>query len=251
MKGLILTIRLNSLYSVRIPFTWQSSLTYPILPPSSIIGILANVLQRYKNDKDPLHYLNIVEKKVFWCGSHLLSSCIIKSYITSAVVKWEINVGGKCTNALGREYAFSKELALMFLFNNDYDEISIEEIRNAFLNSPIFCGDNESLATVISIIEKDVEECEKEKIGEKITTSFPVEFEKISLEEGISGIFFLMHKRLKKSEDKKDSFPLTMYLCPLIKKDNILYPTLIDIPTKVLKKDARIFKFDFNNYIIV
>ena len=50
MKAIVFTLRLNSLYSIRIPFTWQSALTYPLLPPSAIIGLIANALQRYKND---------------------------------------------------------------------------------------------------------------------------------------------------------------------------------------------------------
>ncbi|MGQ9510246.1 MAG: CRISPR-associated protein Cas5, partial [Thermodesulfobacteriota bacterium] len=53
MKALVFDIRVNSLYSIRIPFTWQSALTYPVLPPSAVIGMLANALQRYKNDKHP------------------------------------------------------------------------------------------------------------------------------------------------------------------------------------------------------
>ena len=110
MKALVFVIRLNSLYSIRVPFTWQSALTYPILPPSSVIGMLANALQRCRNDKHPLEYLDFIENEVLWAGSRLLTPCIIKSYITSAIVKWEDNLGGKFTNALGRQFAYSKKL---------------------------------------------------------------------------------------------------------------------------------------------
>ena len=66
MNALSFKIRLNSLYSVTIPYTWQSALIYPILPPSAVIGLLANALQRWKNDKRPMEYLDEVEKNVGW-----------------------------------------------------------------------------------------------------------------------------------------------------------------------------------------
>ena len=61
MKAIALTIRLDSLYSIRIPYTWQSALVYPLPPPSAIIGMLANALQRYRNDQSPLYYLDKTE----------------------------------------------------------------------------------------------------------------------------------------------------------------------------------------------
>jgi len=64
MKVIICKLRLNSLYSIRVPYTWQSALSYPILPPSAIIGIFANALQRYKNDRFPLEYLKISASKI-------------------------------------------------------------------------------------------------------------------------------------------------------------------------------------------
>ncbi len=109
MKAIVFSIRLNSLYSIRIPFTWQSALSYPLPPPSSIIGMLANALQRYKNNRHPLEYLTMIEDDLLWAGSRLLSPCVIKSYTTSAIVKWEDKIGGKFTNALGKQFAYSRK----------------------------------------------------------------------------------------------------------------------------------------------
>jgi len=119
MKALVFDIRVNSLYSIRIPFTWQSALTYPVLPPSAVIGMLANALQRQKNNKHPLEYLDLIENDLLWAGSRLLTPCVIKSYITSAIVKWEDTLGGKFTNALGRQYAYSKKLQIAAIFKNE------------------------------------------------------------------------------------------------------------------------------------
>ena len=90
MKAIALTIRLDSLYSVRIPYTWQSALAYPILPPSAIIGMLANALQRYRNSQSPLYYLDEVEENVIWSGARLLSPAVVKSYTTSVITKWDV-----------------------------------------------------------------------------------------------------------------------------------------------------------------
>ncbi|MFN3740593.1 MAG: CRISPR-associated protein Cas5, partial [Thermodesulfovibrionales bacterium] len=114
-------IRVNSLYSIRIPFTWQSALTYPVLPPSAVIGMLANALQRYKNDKHPLEYLDMIENEILWAGSRLFTPCVIKSYTTSAIVKWEDTLGGKFTNAMGRQYAYSKNLQIAAIFKKGWD----------------------------------------------------------------------------------------------------------------------------------
>jgi len=71
--------------------------------------MLANALQRNKNNKYPLEYLDLIENDLLWAGSRLLTPCVIKSYTTSAIVKWGGTLGGKFTNALGRQYAYSKK----------------------------------------------------------------------------------------------------------------------------------------------
>ncbi len=99
-----------------------------MLPPSAVIGMLANALQRYKNDNHPLEYLGLIENDLIWAGSRLLAPCVIKSYTTSAIVKWEDTLGGKFTNALGRQYAYSKRLKVAAIFK---DERIINDIKKA------------------------------------------------------------------------------------------------------------------------
>ncbi|GAB5047035.1 CRISPR-associated protein Cas5 [Thermodesulfovibrio sp. TK110] len=225
MKALIFKLGLNSLYSIRIPFTWQSALTYPILPPSAVIGLIANALQRYKNDKHPIEYLKIIEGKVIWAGSRLLTPCVIKSYITSAIVKWEDILGGKFTNALGREYAYTRELECLIIFS---DESLIKDLEVALISSPLTCGDSESPAYVdgepktLNVSEPQVD---------KVETSFPVPFNPtIQITEG-RGKIYLMHERCHK---KDESFPLKSFIVPIEEKGRILYPTTIKVPVENL-----------------
>ena len=242
MKGLIFEIRLNSLYSIRISFTWQSALTYPILPPSSIIGLVANALQRYKNDKPPKKYLEEVENNVIWAGSRLLTPCVIKSYTTSAITKWEDFIGGKFTNALGRQFAYARKIEILLIVE---DSCPIEEWKNALLSVPLTCGDSES---VISIESKPREVPVKvnkyEKFSSSITSFFPVPFVKDC--EVFNGTVYLMHKRcfLKKSKN----LPLYSYLCPVKSENNILKPTEIEI--RKLNAPCKIFEVDGIGYVV-
>ncbi len=220
MKAIAFTIRLNSLYSIRIPFTWQSALTYPILPPSSVIGMLANALQRYKNNKRPLEYLKELEKQIEWAGSRLLGPCVIKSYTTSAITKWKEKLGGKFTNALGRQFAYTKLLQCVVVFN---DEIP-DGLTEAIVSIPLTCGDSESAVTV--------EEKPQIKMAKKIVLSeqkivdtvfhVPLEVEGI---EG-KGRLYLMHERCLK-KDKR--FPLISYICPVEENKDLLMPSQLKV----------------------
>lgn len=221
MKAIVFDIRVNSLYSIRIPFTWQSALTYPVLPPSAIIGMLANALQRYKNNKHPLEYLNLIENDLFWAGSRLLTPCVIKSYTTSAIVKWEDTLGGKFTNALGRQFAYSKKLQIAAIFKNDS---LLSDIDKALKTSPLTCGDSESPISLDSeVMIKDVSDDIKD---ETIQTEYPVPFTKeTKIEEG-NGQVYLMHERCRKSENK---FPLVSYMVPIREEQKILQPSFLKI----------------------
>ena len=220
MKALVFDIRVNSLYSIRIPFTWQSALTYPVLPPSAVIGLLANALQRYKNNKYPLEYLDQIEDNVLWAGSRLLTPCIIKSYITSAIVKWEDTLGGKFTNALGRQFAYSKKLRIAAIFK---DDSLIVDLREALRITPLTCGDSESPISLDSeVMIRDVKDDIKK---EAIQTEYPIPFTKDTKVDG-NGQVYLMHERCRK-EGK--SFPLVSYLVPVREEHKIIIPSSLTI----------------------
>jgi len=221
----VFTLRLNSLYSIRIPFTWQSALTYPVLPSSAVIGLVANALQRYKNDKHPIEYLKEVEEEIVWAGSRLLSPCVIKSYTTSAVTKWEDTIGGKFTNALGRQYAYSKNLQIGVIFKINASKI--KEIYTALKTSPLTCGDSESSVTIES--SPELREVEEIKPNDEVETHFPVPFVKeIEIICG-GGQVYLMHERCFK---RNDNFPLRCYVVPVREFRGILQPTTLKVKGK-------------------
>jgi len=220
MEALVFDIRVNSLYSIRIPFTWQSALTYPVLPPSAVIGLLANALQRHKNNTHPLKYLDLIENDLLWAGSRLLTPCVMKSYTTSAIVKWEDTLGGKFTNALGRQFAYSKRLQIAAIFNNG---IFISNIAEALRTSPLTCGDSES---PISLDSETMIKAVADIKDETIQTEYPVPFTKDTKIEDGNGLVYLMHERCKKSGT---SFPLESYMVPVREEQNILKPSSLTV----------------------
>ncbi|PIS24133.1 MAG: hypothetical protein COT45_04780 [bacterium (Candidatus Stahlbacteria) CG08_land_8_20_14_0_20_40_26] len=227
MKAIALTIRLDSLYSIRIPYTWQSALVYPLPPPSAIIGMLANALQRYRNDQSPLYYLDKTEENVVWTGARLLSPAVVKSYTTSAITRWEVELGGKSTNALGRQYAFTKNIQAIAVIE---EPAFASELVDALQNAPVTCGDSESIATIEninSLLETKTKES-KPKIS--LETEFPIPFnlQKIEIIEGF-GRLYLVHESCKK---KGKEFPLVNYLFPLREEKGILHPTKFKIAIK-------------------
>ncbi|MEO0255645.1 MAG: CRISPR-associated protein Cas5 [candidate division WOR-3 bacterium] len=237
MKALVFNIRLNSLYSIRIPFTWQSALTYPVLPPSAVIGMLSNALQRYNNDKHPLEYLELIEDKTLWAGSRLLFPCVIKSYTTSAIVKWQDTIPGKFTNALGRQFAYSRQLQVLTIFK---DDSFIDDLIRALKRTPLTCGDSESPFFIEDINKKEVEE---DVDKSEIKTEYPFPFkEDTEIIDG-KGLLYLMHEKCKKEKN----FPLKMYLVPIEERQKILYPSFITIR----KKKERILKIQDIGYIIM
>ncbi|MGB9722157.1 MAG: CRISPR-associated protein Cas5 [bacterium] len=229
MKALVFGIRLNSLYSIRIPFTWQSALTYPVLPPSAVIGMLANALQRYKNDKHPVNYLKEIEENIIWAGSRLLTPCIVKSYTTSAITKWEDTLGGKFTNALGRQFAYTKELQIVAIFKNSSELLN--RIVEAIKSTPLACGDSESSLSIENAPKvEDVHEIDQEV--EEVETVFFFPFTKdVEIING-TGQLYLMHERCLKTTD---NLPLRSYVVPVQEKKGILYPTALKLKGKNLK----------------
>jgi CRISPR-associated Cas5-like protein len=220
VKALVFDVRINSLYSIRMPFTWQSALTYPVLPPSAVIGMLANALQRHKNNKHPLEYLDLVEDNILWVGSRLLTPCVIKSYVTSAIVKWEDKLGGKFTNALGRQYAYSRKLQVSAIFN---ESTLISDVKDALKISPLTCGDSESPVSLESDVKpKNVTDISKGIIQ----TEYPIPFTKDTRVVEGNGQVYLMHERCKK---RGDNFPLISFMVPIREEQNILKPSSLTI----------------------
>ncbi len=225
MIAIVLDIVLNSLYSIRNPLTWQSALAYPVMPPSAVIGFLANALQRYRNNEHPLISLGEVEDKVFWAASRLLQPSVIRACTTSAIVKWEVRWGEKCTNVLVREFVCGTRMQLIAVLK--MLKVPDEWIK-AIKTTPLTCGDSESPVSVENVEVLNV----KEYCSTGCETYFPLVFEKdVQLIEG-AGITYWMHERCQKIDK---TFPLKCYMVPIREENGLLVPTRLKVETRVRK----------------
>jgi len=220
--AIVLDVVLNSLYSIRSPLTWQSALTYPVMPPSAVIGLLANALQRYRNNEHPLKLLSEIENKVFWSASRLLQPSIISSCTISAIVKWEMKWGDKCTNVLVKEFACGTKMQLAAVLKMS---ALPDEWIEAVKRTPLTCGDSESPISVENVEVLKVEEFE----GTECTTFFPVPFEEDTQLIKGTGISYWMHERCQQSGK---TFPLKCYMVPIMEENGLLVPTKLTVKSE-------------------
>lgn len=209
--------------------------------------MIANALQRFKSDLHPIKYLELVEDNVIWAGSRLLAPCVIKSYTMSAIVKWEDKLGGKFTNALGRQFGYSRNLQVLVVFQDDFfikDNSLIDTISIAIKSTPLTCGDSESPISVESEIK--IVDAQFSDKTENIITDYPVPFsQKIEIVHGV-GRLFLVHERCIKRED---SLPLKNFLLPIKEKNGVLEHSQLTINS--LSDDFKVIEINDLGKIVI
>jgi CRISPR-associated protein (Cas_Cas5) len=97
--------------SDKIPCTHQSGLVYPLPPPSTLKGLLANALQRWE-DIGSREALAEVEREVRCTAAFPLSPIMMKEHIVSSVNKLEAMADRKATDAISRQFAFTHRLGV-------------------------------------------------------------------------------------------------------------------------------------------
>jgi hypothetical protein len=174
-----------------------------------------------KNNKPPLEYLNLIENNLLWAGSRLLTPCVVKSYTTSAITIFGGPLGKKFTNALGRQYAYSKKLQIAAIFKND---LLLNDIVEALKTSPLTCGDSESPVSLDSeVVIRSVADNINNEI---VQTWFPVPFTNYTNIVDGNGQVYLMHERCKKSGN---NLPLVSYMVPIREEQKIINPSSLTI----------------------
>lgn len=165
MKALVCQLLPGSLYSIKVPFTHQSGLVYPLPPPSTLKGLLANALQRY-DGIGPLEALAEVEREVRCLGAYPLSPIVLKTHIVSSVNAFDLSAGGKATDALSRQFAFTHRLGVAVL---GAAEPFLERLATALTRSAVYLGDSESPVSCVDIAIEELS-VRPGSIGEAIAT---------------------------------------------------------------------------------
>lgn len=151
-------LRLSSMYSIRVPYSYQCARTYPLPAPSTIKGLCANALWR-TSGRHPVDLLKEIHSFSHGATSRADNPIAISTCTVRIVPQ----------DALLRQFAFTHSIDCLILFKDNAKLCS--EVANALSISPIYLGDSESLAVVIpdSIVARPIK-------SEHITAGNPIPF---------------------------------------------------------------------------
>lgn len=129
----------SSLFSMRIPYTYQSALTYPLPPPTVLRGMAAWALARFEGT-EPSAAMAEAESGLLWVTAAAVGPISVRSYLVR-VIKVE---GAKppASDALPRQFGWAHGMAVWFLAEQ---EKITTRLREALLSTPVTMGDSESL----------------------------------------------------------------------------------------------------------
>jgi CRISPR-associated protein Cas5 subtype I-A len=214
----------SAFFSIRQPHSFQSAISYPLPPPSTLKGLLANAMQQYTK-VNPIKALTEVESKILVCSARsdsplTLSLCTLRLRVFDKS-EWK-------KDALPRQFAFGRKVTCAAVSS---DKDYLEVLSKALNNSILYLGDSESLVTVseVEIVLADQIQARTGEIVE-INTYSPFDlFKRINGEAIIYWVF----------EETRTQRTQRQYIFPLKMSGKILYPTLI---TGELKEKSTILQ---------
>lgn len=225
MRALRFTLLPSSLCSMRVPFTWQAAISYPMPPPSVIAGMLANALWEAGKHSKPLEALKEVRDKVkgIWCG--LVSSEQGKPALSAffGTVKTLFLDGTLKGNILPRQFLFCPEGFRVFVTSEDGD--FLDRVKEALEHAPVYLGDSEGLVSVMDVEVADATE-EKPNGPCEVSVYFR---DDLALDNGIDGeggtLYWVNERAIPLDKlDKKDE-PMVSYLFPVIQRGKTFRPS--------------------------
>lgn len=128
-------LKISSMYSIRVPYSYQCARTYPLPAPSTIKGLCTNALWR-KEGGNPVELMETIHKASLGATSRAEQSIVVSSCTVRVVP----------SNALLRQFAFTPCIDCMIVLKED--DLG-RRIADALKVSPVYLGDSESLVSVI------------------------------------------------------------------------------------------------------
>lgn len=210
MVAIEFTLRVSSMYSIRVPYSYQCARTYPLPPPSTIKGLCANALwMRFGGN--PVDHLKKLHQAIIGATS--------RSDHPIAITPCTVRVVPM--NALIRQFAFAPAIACLVLFNDESNSLA-NDVADALLSSPIYLGDSESLVTCLNISkEAEIVKINKGAIV-KVNTVSPFNLlipgSLNSVPESKPTVFYMQ------SDPISSEAELERYLAPLSYEADTYYP---------------------------
>lgn len=128
-------LKVSSMYSIRVPYSYQCARTYPLPMPSTIKGLCANALWR-KDGGNPVSLMKAIHEASSGATSRAEQSIAVSSCTVRVVPM----------NALLRQFAFTPSIDCMIVLKDDGLGSRVAE---ALKISPVYLGDSESLVSVL------------------------------------------------------------------------------------------------------
>ncbi|MEO0211842.1 MAG: type I-A CRISPR-associated protein Cas5a [candidate division WOR-3 bacterium] len=210
----------SSLYSMRVPFTWQAAMSYPMPPPSVISGMLANVLWEAGKCAKPLEALGEVRKSVrgTWCGlvfREHKKPAISAFFGTVKTFFFDQTLTG---NILPRQFLFAPDGFRVFVASEDGE--FLEKVKYALQHAPVYLGDSEGLANVMNV---EVVDATEEKPNGMCDVSVYFRDDLASGIDGDGGTLYWVNERAILPGEKKE--PMVSYLFPVIQRGKTFRPS--------------------------
>ncbi len=137
MLAIEFRLKISSMYSIRVPYSYQCARTYPLPAPSTIKGLCANALWR-KEGGNPVELMKAIHDASLGATSRAEQSIAVSS-CTIRVVPM---------NALLRQFAFTPFIDCMIAFKDGSEDLG-NKIAEGLKVSPVYLGDSESLVSVL------------------------------------------------------------------------------------------------------
>lgn len=238
MRAVVAVIR-APFYSIRVPVSYQAAISYPLPPPTTLLGSLAFAMSTTgvlvgTGDRDV--YVESCVKEVFklirWVTVKPLSVIKRESYILSRLRTLEPNrrksgTGEKPTDAMVREY-YGGTLAIIYLLTENRAD-RVKEVESS-LYAVERLGDTESLISVDGVCSALVEPLPEGDYH--VDTYFPLKYAKPDSLRG-SILLYDMHPMefsLKVKRNLEDMKELEPYALPLKETGKgILSPTKVRV----------------------
>ena len=232
MKLLRFQLLPQSLVSMRLPFTWQAATSYPLPPPSTVLGLLANALWETRKREHPLGALEELEgaKPRVWARA---LGPMPATYTT--LTTW-FSEGGVKSNILPRQFLFAPAGFEVFVLLES--ETLLGELKEALVCAPLYLGDSEGLVSVSGVEVLEAEVGEGEEVPEaELLTYFPLNAVEGEAPEGT--LFWVNERCIIRKSDEMEA-----YLFPVVREGKVWRLAKRDGGSVRLKRGYRVFKLE-------
>lgn len=210
-------LKLSSMYSIRVPYSYQCARTYPLPAPSTMKGLCANALWE-KEGGNPEKKLKEIHDASIGATSRAEKSIIVSTCTINNLILDTMQKKFK-TNALLRQFAFTPYVDCLIVLKEGRESLR-DRIVEALKVSPVYLGDSESLVSVMPETVQSVPNIEEFNEGTEITINSLVKFDFIKDRKVTSkGVVLYMQ-----DDPCADDAILERYIAPLMQEGDIYKP---------------------------